>query len=89
MDYEIEQKCFIEEEDCHCFECLKSIYKAAQYFDYRHLPPHLQEVSKQFYNLMAWILMNTPECEQRYLSILKLLETKDCAVRAALTKEEL
>jgi hypothetical protein len=55
-----------------------------KYFDYAHLPPHLQLISKPFGDLaadMATILQG-PELTA---GLRKLLEAKDCMVRAALT----
>ena len=55
-----------------------------QYFNYAHLPPHLQEVSKPFYD-MAYQMVNTlPMCAELVAGLRKLLEAKDCAVRAKL-----
>jgi hypothetical protein len=53
-----------------------------QHFSYEHLPEHLQEVSKHFHALaieMAATLVG-PEVT---VGLRKLLEAKDCAVRAA------
>jgi hypothetical protein len=55
-----------------------------RYFDYRHLPEDLQKYSRPFYNLAAELVRNTPRCPQRTIALNKLLEAKDCAVRAAL-----
>jgi len=56
-----------------------------QYFTYDHLPEHLQVVSKPFYAL-AHLLAGNPELGGPELTVAlrKLLESKDCAVRAAL-----
>jgi hypothetical protein len=55
-----------------------------QYFDYSHLPEHLQKHSKMFWAL-AHHLCNTIQFnEERTAALRKLLEAKDCAVRAAL-----
>lgn len=56
-----------------------------RYFAYAHLPPALQEVSKPFHDL-AFALLDTPMYDAGELNeaIRKLLEAKDCAVRAAL-----
>jgi hypothetical protein len=55
-----------------------------RFFDYSHLPHHLQQVSQPFHSLAFQILTSVPECEQRHLALVKLLEAKDCTVRAAL-----
>lgn len=53
-----------------------------QFFNYKHLPQHLQEVSKQFSELAHWVCCNTPRCQERTVALRKLLEAKDAAVRA-------
>lgn len=57
-----------------------------QFFAYEHLPPHLQEVSKPFCELAAHILATLPSNLERTTAMRKLLEAKDCAVRALLFK---
>jgi hypothetical protein len=57
-----------------------------QFFKYEHLPPHLQTVSKPFGDLameMDQILPGNPE---KTTALRKLLEAKDCAVRALVYK---
>ncbi len=61
-----------------------SVKHILQYFKYDHLPPHLQEISKPFCNMaesMAKLLPSNPETT---VTLRKLLESKDCAVRAVL-----
>lgn len=55
-----------------------------QFFNYSHLPLHLQEISKPFFDLAIRITDTLPENPERTVSLRKLLESKDCAVRAAL-----
>lgn len=57
-----------------------------QFFSYNHLPPHLQEISKPFHYL-ATILLDLPRNPERTTALRKLLEAKDCAVRASIYKE--
>lgn len=71
-----------------------------QFFAYEHLPPHLQTVSKPFCELAHAIVKgdNVPESgtvtiggglpsnPERTTALRKLLEAKDCAVRATLFK---
>lgn len=57
-----------------------------QYFEYSHLPEHLQPASKPFYE-MAQFFLTLPRCAERTAGLRKLLEAKDCAVRAKLFKE--
>ena len=55
-----------------------------KYFEFAHLPATLQEVSKPFHEL-AWALaQKLPQGEELDMALRKLLEAKDCAVRAAL-----
>ncbi len=57
-----------------------------RYFEYAHLPEPLQEISKTFHDLAhkyAVIL----DGNQLTLGLQKLIEAKDCMVRAALPKE--
>lgn len=56
-----------------------------QFFEYEHLPAHLQAVSKPFC-LLAAELADLPENPEKTMAFRKLLEAKDCAVRAALFK---
>ncbi len=55
-----------------------------KYFEYKHLPDHLQAISKE-YHAMAYklnkLLSNGPE---KTVALRKLLESKDCAVRSVL-----
>ena len=57
-----------------------------QYFTYKHLPEHLQEVSKPFADLASFVL-TLPRNAERTVALRKLLEAKDAAVRARLFKE--
>ena len=67
-----------------------------QFFSYSHLPPHLSAISKPFCDLAHTIvhgdvgpplevapLQRNPE---RTVALRKLLESKDAAVRAVLSK---
>jgi hypothetical protein len=55
-----------------------------QFFKYSHLPPKLQEVSKSFCDLAEHVVKNIPRNPERTVALRKLLEAKDCAVRAIL-----
>lgn len=55
-----------------------------KYFQYDHLPENLQGVSRQFRTLAWWIYDNLPETDEREVTLRKLLEAKDAAVRSAL-----
>ena len=58
-----------------------------QFFAYAHLPPHLQVVSRSFGELAEKIVADLPSNPERTVALRKLLEAKDCAVRALLYKE--
>ena len=53
------------------------------YFNYDHLPEHLKEVSRPFCTLAQHIIMTLQPSAERTVALRKLLESKDCAVRAA------
>lgn len=57
-----------------------------QYFTYAHLPDPLQTVSKLFADLAEHIHETLPRCDERSMALRKLLEGKDAAVRAAMSK---
>lgn len=56
-----------------------------QFFAFAHLPPHLQEISRPFGELAEKIADGPPNAETT-AALRKLLEAKDCAVRAVLAK---
>lgn len=58
-----------------------------QFFSYEHLPPHLQKVSEPFSVLANLIVDTVPSNPERTVALRKLLEAKDCAVRAVLFKQ--
>lgn len=55
-----------------------------RYFTWEHLPPNLQRYSRPFAELAAEMAMYLPEGPEATVCLRKLLEAKDCAVRAAL-----
>lgn len=57
-----------------------------QFFAYAHLPPHLQNVSRAFGLLAQQMVSTLPRNPERTVGLRKLLEAKDCAVRAVLFK---
>lgn len=57
-----------------------------QYFAFEHLPPHLQAVSAPIASLAHNIVETLPRNPERTAGLRKLLEAKDCFVRAKLTK---
>lgn len=58
-----------------------------QFFAYTHLPENLQVVSKPFGELASLIVQSLPSNPERTVALRKLLEAKDCAVRALIYKE--
>lgn len=57
-----------------------------QFFAYEHLPPHLQVVSAPFGDLARSLSVSLPKNPESTVALRKLLEAKDCAVRAILFK---
>jgi hypothetical protein len=54
------------------------------YFEYKHLPPHLQQVSKLYFMLAMTLDASIRESAEKSTMLRKLLESKDCAVRASM-----
>lgn len=57
-----------------------------QFFAYAHLPDHLLVVSRPFCELAYSLVDTLPRNPERTVALRKLLEAKDCAVRAVLYK---
>ena len=55
-----------------------------KWFEYEHLPEHLQSHSKPFGELARHLCANVEPGPERTVALRKLLEAKDAAVRAAL-----
>lgn len=53
------------------------------YFQYEHLRPELQTISKPFCELARWVVDEIQDSAERAVTLRKLLEAKDAAVRAA------
>lgn len=66
---------------------MKELHPSTQailkFFDFDHLPDHLQTVSQPFHDL-AWDMAARFEGAELTTGLRKLLEAKDCMVRAAL-----
>ena len=58
------------------------------YFEYDHLPLPLQTVSRHFAVTADVLLTLLPDSPELTVCLRKLLESKDCAVRAALELRE-
>lgn len=63
--------------DVRCEEIMK-------FFSYAHLPLKLAEVSEPFCTLAEDLNENLPNSDQKLDALKRLLESKDCAVRALL-----
>ncbi|TNE66817.1 MAG: hypothetical protein EP336_09370 [Rhodobacteraceae bacterium] len=55
-----------------------------KYFEYAHLPERLQAVSKPFGDMAFRLDDQLPDGPEKSAGLRKLLEAKDCMVRAAL-----
>lgn len=55
-----------------------------KYFEYSHLPEKLQEVSKPICEVAKEMNEKLPDCAEKSAGLRKLLEAKDCLVRAHL-----
>lgn len=55
-----------------------------QFFEYMHLPAHLQTVSMPFKTLAEEMARGLPSGPELTAGLRKLLEAKDCFVRAKL-----
>lgn len=55
-----------------------------KFFKYEHLPAHLQAVSKPFAELAQQMDALLPDGPEKSAGMRKLLEAKDCMVRAQL-----
>jgi hypothetical protein len=59
-----------------------------QFFDHSHLRPELGQIVQPFKALAEQIDESLPTNPEKATALRKLLEAKDCAVRARLFKEE-
>ncbi|HEU4656320.1 MAG TPA: hypothetical protein VFR97_02290 [Capillimicrobium sp.] len=55
-----------------------------RFFEAAHLPDRLRRVSEPFAVLAAHIINSAPPSAETTTALRKLLEAKDCAVRAAI-----
>jgi hypothetical protein len=58
-----------------------------QFFEYNHLPPELQEISRPFQSMANFIVNTIPRNPERTVGLRKLLEAKDATVRAYIAKD--
>jgi len=59
-----------------------------QFFAFDHLRPDLQPVSLPFCELAHTLVETLPRNPERTVALRKLLEAKDCAVRAMLYRDD-
>jgi hypothetical protein len=57
-----------------------------QFFKYDHLPEAMQDISRPFFIVAHGIAETVPRNPERTVALRKLLEAKDCAVRAWIYK---
>jgi ferritin-like protein len=57
-----------------------------QFFGFAHLREDLAKISKQFHDVAHELVNTLPRNPERTTALRKLLEAKDCAVRASLYK---
>ena len=55
-----------------------------KYFEFAHLPPYLADISRPLYGLAVNLDVALPDGPEKSAGLRKLLEAKDCFVRAAL-----
>lgn len=58
-----------------------------QFFEFEHLPVKLQGVSEPFHTLAHLCAERLPDNAEKTTALRKLLEAKDCAVRAVIFKQ--
>ena len=57
-----------------------------KYFEYAHLPENMQVISKRVGDLAHYMHESLPANPEKSAGLRKLLEAKDCFVRASLDK---
>ena len=57
-----------------------------QFFEFKHLPKELADVSGEFFALAQILVAVLPRNPERSVALRKLLEAKDAAVRARIAK---
>lgn len=59
-----------------------------KHFQYKHLPPYLMVISQPICELALELDDKLPDSAEKSAGLRKLLEAKDCMVRAALEEKE-
>jgi hypothetical protein len=65
-----------------------AVVAVLKHFSFDHLPQSLQAISRPFYVLAHDLVRLLPDDPQLTIALQKLLESKDAAVRAALSKQK-
>lgn len=68
-------------QETHEYRCQELL----AFFAFEHLPPHLQAVSRPIGELARNMAGTLPDCAEKTAGMRKMLEAKDCFVRAALS----
>ncbi len=55
-----------------------------KFFHYAHLPANRQMIGELFFYLAVYVYQSGPISDERTMALRKLLEARDCAIRAAL-----
>ena len=67
---------------------LADLYPILRFFHYEHLPPHLRAISRPYCELACSMARMLPRNAETSAMLRKLLEAKDCAVRASVNPED-
>lgn len=59
-----------------------------QFFEFAHLRHDLKVVSESFHSLAHHLVSTLPRNPERTVALRKLLEAKDCAVRACIYQDQ-
>lgn len=66
---------------------IRKINPIMKYFAFAHLPEALRHVSEPICELAEHLDESLPDCAEKSAGLRKLLEAKDCFVRAVLEKQ--
>lgn len=64
------------------------VQQIMRWFECDHLPQNLREVSRYFQTLAVVMAGDLPDGEELLTGLRKLLEAKDCFVRAAIERDD-
>ncbi len=63
---------------------MSEMFPIMKYFEFNHLPEHLQAISKPFAELAVGMIVGKCDFDETTAGLRDLLRAKDCAVRARL-----